>query len=292
MDNSSELTIVVPCFNEQDSLPVFLPELLNYARDRNWKVILTNDGSTDSTENILNRFVSYDNFRIISHKVNKGYGGALKSAIKNADTEFLISIDADGQHYPEDIDLLFKKMKETNADMVVGSRINVKSNDTYRSTGKWLIRKISGLLVKTDVYDINSGMKLYRTDLAQKYMRLCPDTMAFSDIMTLIFLAQKHLVIEEPIRLRERAAGKSTIGLNTAFDTVMEILNIVMLFNPIKIFLPLSIIFFLLGILWGLPIMIAGRGVSVGAGLLILVGVVTFLLGLIAEQLSLLRKRT
>lgn len=291
MNSSSELTIVIPCYNEQDSLQEFLPLLLNHARERNWKVVLTNDGSTDSSEKVLDQFSSHHNFKVVSHKINKGYGGALKSAIKIVDTEYLISIDADGQHYPEDIDLLFKKLKETNADMVVGSRKNVKSNDTYRSTGKWLIRKISRMLVETDVYDINSGMKLYRTDLAQSYISLCPDTMAFSDIMTLIFSAQKHLVIEEPIKIKERIGGKSTIGLNTAFDTVMEILNIVMLFNPIKIFLPLSLIFFFLGILWGLPIIIAGRGVSVGAALLILVGVITFLLGLISEQLSLLRKR-
>src|SRR5262249_31674067 len=112
-----------------------------------------------------------------------------------------------------------------------------------------------------------------------------------SDVITLIFSARKNLVVEQPIRIRERSAGKSTIGINTAFDTLMEVVNIVMLFNPIKIFLPISIIFVVLGIGWGIPIIFAGRGVSVGAALLILMGVMTFLLGLIAEQLSLIRKR-
>ncbi|MEO8666113.1 MAG: glycosyltransferase family 2 protein [Ignavibacteria bacterium] len=293
MSKDPVITIVIPCYNEEESLSVFLPELLKYSREKNYDVIITNDGSTDSSGKILKEFSSNNNnFTLMDHKLNKGYGGALKTAIKNVKTEYFVSIDADGQHYPEDIDQLFNKLKETDADMIVGSRKEIRSNDSYRTTGKWIIRKISGLLVKTDVYDINSGMKLYRTDLAQKYISLCPDTMAFSDIMTLIFSAQKHLVIEVPVRIKERTGGKSTIGLNTAFDTVMEIFNIVMLFNPIKIFLPISLIFFVLGILWGVPIIIAGRGVSVGAALLILMGVITFLLGLIAEQLSLLRKRT
>jgi len=291
MTEEPKITIVIPCYNEEESLPIMLPELLKFSRDRNWNVILTNDGSTDTTGEILNGFSAHNNFTIITHKLNKGYGGALKTAIKNVRTEYLVSMDADGQHYPEDAELLFRKLQETDADMIVGSRKELKSDDTYRSTGKWIIRKISGMLVKNNVYDINSGMKLYNTGLARKYLNLCPDTMAFSDIITLIFSARKHLVLEVPVRIKKRTGGKSTIGINTAFDTVMEVLNIVMLFNPIKIFLPLSLIFFVLGTLWGVPIILAGRGVSVGAALLILMGVITFLLGLIAEQLSLLRKR-
>ena len=290
MSNGSELTIVIPCYNEEASLKMFLPQLLKYASERNYYIIITNDGSTDSSGNILYQFNSYDHFRFINHKINKGYGGALKTAIENVDTEFLVSIDADGQHYLEDIDLLFNAIKETKADMVIGSRKDIKQ-DNYRSAGKWIIRSISKLLVKTNVYDINSGMKLSRTNLTKKYLNLCPDSMAFSDILTLIFSAQKNLVVEVPIRIKNRIAGKSTIGINTALDTVMEVLNIVMLFNPIKIFLPLSLMFFILGIGWGLPIIFAGRGVSVGAALLIIMGVMTFLLGLIAEQLSLLRKK-
>lgn len=286
-----ELTIIIPCFNEEESLPKILPEILDYAMEKNYKVVITNDGSTDSTGKILEQFRN-DNLKIITHKINRGYGGALKSAIKNTDTEFLVSIDADGQHYLEDIELLFKRLKDEGADMIVGGRKGNQSEDAYRTSGKWIIRKISKMLVKTNVYDINSGMKLCRTDIAKQYLNLLPDSMAFSEIMTLIFSAQKNLVIEEPIRIKKRIAGKSTIGINTAFDTVMEVINIVMLFNPIKIFLPVSVIFFLLGLGWGVPIILAGRGVSVGAAMLMIMGVMTFLLGLIAEQLSLLRKKS
>lgn len=290
-DSKGGLTIVIPCFNEEESIKIFLPEVMKLASKNNWEVIVTNDGSTDSSAAALEKLEKeYSSLKIITHNVNKGYGAALKSGILKSNTEFTATMDADGQHYPEDIVNLYAVRNETDADMVIGSRKDAKAGGAYRSFGKWIIRNLSTALAGTGIYDINSGMKLFRTDTAKKMLSLCPDTMAFSNIITLSFAAQKNLVLEHPIGIRERSSGKSTISINTAFDTILEILNIVMLFNPIRIFLPIALIFFFAGLLWGIPIMIAGRGVSVGAGLMMLTGVMIFLLGLIAEQLSHIRK--
>ena len=145
--------------------------------------------------------------------------------------------------------------------------------------------------MKVPVHDINSGMKIYRTDLAKNYIRLAPDTMSYSDIITLIFISNRHLVLEEPIRITPRLKGKSTIGIQTAFQTIMEILNIVTLFSPMKIFLPLAIFCMVAGLAVGIPIAAKGNGVSTGSLLGIFAGIIFFLLGLIAEQLSALRKK-
>jgi len=134
-------------------------------------------------------------------------------------------------------------------------------------------------------------MKIYDTKLAQKYMLLCPDSMAYSDIILLSFVYQKHLVIEENIQIKPRIAGKSTISMATAFETVKEILNIVVLFNPMRVFFPIAVICMSFGILWGLPFLLLGRGVSNGAIITILSGIIFFTLGLIAEQLSLIIKK-
>ena len=290
-DSKGGLTIVIPCFNEDESIKIFLPEVMKLALKNNWEVIVTNDGSTDSSAAALEQLEKeHSILKIITHNVNKGYGAALKSGILKSNTEFTATMDADGQHYPEDLVSLYAVRDETDADMVIGSRKDAKAGGAYRSFGKWIIRNLSTALAGTGIYDINSGMKFFRTDTAKKMLSLCPDTMAFSNIIALSFAAQKNLVIEHPIGLRERTSGKSTISINTAFDTILEILNIVMLFNPIRIFLPIALIFFFAGLLWGIPIMIAGRGVSVGAGLMMLTGVMIFLLGLIAEQLSHIRK--
>jgi len=174
--------------------------------------------------------------------------------------------------------------------MVVGNRIGSQSSGAFRETGKWVIRQIAKFLMPIKIDDINSGLKMYDTRLAQKYIALCPNSMAYSDIITLIFISQKHLVLEEKIEVSKRVAGKSTIGVKTAFQTVIEIINILMLFNPLKIFIPLSISFFLLTTIWELPLLIKGNGLSVGSLFGYVFSFVVFLLGLIAEQLGLIRK--
>ncbi len=289
--NKPQLTVVVPTYNEQENLPKVLPELIRTCKKKNWNLIIANDGSKDKTEEILQGFSDEDEIEIVHNKLNKGYGSAIKLGIINAKTKYIVTIDADGQHYLEDIDKLYSTLTENNADMVIGSRKGEKSANKFRGFGKWIIRSFAKTLMPLPVYDINSGMKLYDADLARKYIHLYPDTMAFSDIITLVFVNNRHLVLEAPIRIKERLGGKSTIGIHTAFETIMEILNIIILFNPMKVFLPISLLFVLLGLGWGIPIMLKGNGVSVGSSFMLITGIITFLLGLIAEQLSAIRNR-
>jgi len=108
--------------------------------------------------------------------------------------------------------------------------------------------------------------------------------MAFSDVITLLFLNQRHLVLEHPIRVKHRATGSSSISTHTAFQTVIEILSVVMLVNPLRIFLPLSIICISVGLLWGIPIMLAQRGVSVGSMLAIVLGALFLFICLICNK--------
>ena len=182
-------------------------------------------------------------------------------------------------------------MIEKDADLIVGSRKgNNKASGWYRELGKSIIRSVARLMMPLTIYDINSGMKMYDTQLAQKYIDICPNSMAFSDIIGLIFIYQRNYVLEVPISIKNRFAGKSTIGVRTAFDTVLEIINIVTLFNPMRIFLPLSIVFTIISIIWEIPIFLKGYGVSTGALLGFISGLLLFLLGLIAEQLGNIRR--
>ncbi len=296
MTEVRQLTVIIPAFNEAENLGIILPPLIALCKLHNWKLIIVNDGSNDNTREILNALLypspagEGPGVRLIHHKLNKGYGAAIKSGICACDTEYCITIDADGQHRIEDIERLFDCLRSKDADMIVGSRKGVRSASYSRGIGKIIIRLIAKILMHVPIQDINSGMKVYRTELAKKYLHLVPDTMSYSDIITLIFINNRHLVLEEPITITPRLKGKSTIRVETAFQTVMEVINIVILFNPAKIFLPLSAIFIIAGIVVGLPILLAGHGVSTGSMLGISAGIFFFLLGLIAEQLSALRK--
>ncbi len=286
MENS--LTIVIPVYNEEESLKLLLPKLTDFCRTNSFQLILVNDGSVDNSRVVLESFCKGCDFaRVISHKVNKGYGGAIKTGIDSSKTKYVITIDADGQHSLEDVAKLHKLITEKDADMIVGSRKG--QSGLYRRLGKSLIRFIAKMLMPLKIRDINSGMKIYNTELAKKYISFCPDSMAYSDIILLTFVNQRYLVIEEPI-ITKRVAGKSTISLRTALETIIEIINIVMLFNPMRIFFPIALINILFGIIWGLPFMIMGHGISNGAIITIITGLLFFALGLIAEQLSMLRK--
>ena len=286
-DNS--LTVVVPVFNEAQSLPTFLPELVGYCHERGFQLIFVDDASTDESASLIQPECNGKMCRLIQHKVNRGYGGALKTGIRNVKTEFIVTMDADGQHRPQDVGKLWESGHLCDADMVVGRRQNGNAG-FYRAFGRRLIRSIAGLLVSLPVKDLNSGMKLYRTRLAQRYLVLCPDSMAFSDIITLVFVHRNNLVTETDIEVRSRFQGSSTITTGTAIDTVFEIINIVALFNPSRIFLPIGGIFVLAGLVWGLPFILKDEGVSVGTMLLLVFGLIFFLVGIIAEQVAQLRR--
>lgn len=292
MPANKTLSIVIPVYNEAKALPLVLADLLAFVNANNYRLVLVNDGSRDESLAIMQQAcVNQPNCTIVNHKVNRGYGGAIKSGVLAAETDYVITIDADGQHYFEDVTRLFENLLATDADMVVGSRKGQKEASAFRGVGKSIIRRVAKVLMPIKIYDINSGMKIYNTELGKKYVKLCPDSMAYSDIIALVFISQRHLVTELPISIKPRAAGESTIGARTAFETVMEILNVVILFNPMRVFLPIAIFFAGAGFIWDLQFLLTGRGLSIGASMLIVSGAIFFSIGLITEQLSHIRKR-
>lgn len=288
---TEELSIIVPFFNEESSLKTVIPSLIRFSSEHNCKVILVNDGSVDDSASVIDSFNLPENFSVVKHKKNRGYGAALKSGIEKAVTEYVITFDADGQHALEDVLNLYNKIVSSDADLVIGSRITNGNADKTKRFGKFIIRNLAKILIQNKIKDLNAGMKIMRASLAKKYIKICPDNFAFSDVITLIFVSEKNEVIEEPVTVLPRENGKSKITFNTAVDTVMEIINITVLFNPLRVFLPLSVFFLLFGVLWSLKIVLEGKGVSVGGSLLIVLGIFSLLIGLIAEQLSFIKKR-
>lgn len=285
----SNLTIVMPAYNEEESLQKILPQWIENCQLNGWELIVVDDGSTDNTKSVLDTFKGTKCLSVYTHKVNKGYGGALKTGISKATTEFVVTVDSDGQHSLRSVEELYKKILENDSDLIIGSR-KTKNPFAIRSIGKSIIRATSRYLLPNKISDLNSGLKIYQTGLAKKYLRVCPDSMAFSDIITLTFLAEKCKVTEYPITVENRIAGKSKITLSSAFDTIMEIINIVVFFNPLRFFIPIAVIFFLVGLLWGIPIVLQGKGVSVGSLLAITLSSIFFVIGLVAEQLSQIRR--
>lgn len=284
------LTIVLPCYNEAENIPSFFPELLTFAQKNNFLVIAVNDGSSDGTAELLAEFANkYPCFTVVTHKLNCGYGAALKTGLLTVKTGFAITIDADGQHRLSDVVKCFECMQDTNADMIVGSRQNNQSG-TCRTLGKILIKLFAKSLLKLPVKDLNSGMKCYRMSEAREYLSLCPDTMAFSDVVLLLMANDRKLVLETPIEVLARTTGKSTIGLKSAINTFSEILNLAVLLRPMTTFFRAGLIFVLLGFGWGIFTYVRSTTITPAGVMMIVFGFMCFALGLIGEQLTKIRK--
>lgn len=284
------LTIVIPAYNEGESLPQVLAALKSFAALNGFKIIIVNDGSTDNTLSIINGFADSELLTVLHHKQNRGYGAAIKTGIRAATTPYVITVDADGQHQAEDILNLYNTIRQTDADLVVGGRTGEKDASFLRAIGKSIIRLFVRVMIKVSIHDINSGMKIYRTPLAQKFIRLAPDTMAFSDIMTISFVYFGCHVLEVPIKINARIAGRSTISYKTAMDTIKEIVFIATVFAPYKFFSFLSGMVLIATLLWGVPFILAGKGFTSGTVSGILVAVLLWSLGVIAHLISGIRK--
>lgn len=284
------LTIVIPSYNEAASLPQVLSGLRSFAVLHGFKLLLVNDGSKDNSKEVLNALADNEVLTVIHHKINKGYGAAIKTGLRASQTTYSITVDADGQHREEDILKLYQTIKSTDADMIVGGRLGQKSASLMRGIGKSVIRLFARMMIKVPVHDINSGMKIYRTELAKKFIRLAPDSMAFSDIMTISFVYFGCHVLEVPISIKSRLAGESTINYKTAMDTIKEILFIATVFAPYKFFSWLAGLVLVATLLWGIPFMLAGKGFTSGTVSGILVSVLLWSLGVIAHLISGIRK--
>ena len=285
------LTIVVPCYNEGESIAVFFPKLLRFAEERNFDVIAVDDGSSDDTRKRIADLAGKSScLRLLVHKRNRGYGAAIKTGLKDVTTPYAITIDADGQHRLEDVEKCFAHIQSADADLVVGSRSNSASGN-YREFGKWLIRAFAGTLLDLPVKDLNSGMKCYRMSEVTPYLELCPDTMAFSDVVLLLMVNDRKLVSEIPIEVAPRIAGTSTIGTRTALVTLAEILNLAILLRPLTTFFRLGVIFVLAGLVWGSCTYARSSNVTSSAVMLVVLGMLSFMLGLLGEQLSQIRRR-
>jgi hypothetical protein len=154
--------------------------------------------------------------------------------------------------------------------------------------GKWLLSVMANYLSRQHIPDLNSGFRLMRREVVLKYMHLCPPGFSFSTTITMAFFNRGYEVAYVPIEVTKRV-GKSTVSVKTGLDTIILILRIATLFDPLRIFIPISVVTALVGVLWGIPYTLLGNGISIGSMLAIVTAMLMFSLGLICDQISQLR---
>jgi glycosyltransferase involved in cell wall biosynthesis len=285
--NLSNVTIIVPCYNEEDNLPRVLPKIIDFIKNFNCNVVLVNDGSKDGTPLIL-QALDNTNIKVISHSKNRGYGAAIKSGILTCSTPYCITIDGDGQHDLNDIPKLLTIMETEQADLVIGNRMG-KGSSAFRNLGKWIIKKLTKTFIEIEISDLNSGMKLYRTKVATSLIKWAPNDMSYSETITLLHSHFRYKVLEQDINIFNREAGQSTINYKTAIRTVKEILFLIINFFPFRFFGLVGILFMTFGALWSIPFLLSGEGLTIGAGFILSFGFLVFIQGIILQTLTRLK---
>jgi glycosyltransferase involved in cell wall biosynthesis len=291
-NNCNGVSIIVPAYNEEEeigsTLQRFLQSLSCVSSCPQYEVIVVDDGSKDKTADIARLF---DDVKVICRPHNMGYGAAIKTGVKSAKYEWILTLDGDGQHRPGDINLFFEAQNE-GYDLIIGSRQQGSHKAWTRQPGKELMRIVANYLADEKIPDVNSGMRLFKKNIFFEFMPLYPNGFSLSTTMTLAFLDDGYSVKFVPITTYKRVGGKSNVHiLRDGFNAIIMIMRAVSLFNPLRVFIPASVICGVFGSSMTLYNIIRyGRVPNTGV-LMLLGALLIFLFGILADQFSLLRRQ-
>jgi glycosyltransferase involved in cell wall biosynthesis len=282
MASRCEISIVIPVFNEAGILAELLDRVQSLKPART-ELIVVDDGSTDgSAEVALNAGAS-----VIRHPYNIGNGAAVKSGIRAARGRLIVLMDGDGQHQPEDIPKLLGEAAKYH--MVVGARAKGSKLRFHRYAANLAYNLLASYVTRFRVQDLTSGFRVLSRHEAHRFIDLLPNTFSYPTTLTLAFLRSGLTVKYVPIKTLYRA-GQSKISLVTdGIRFLLIITKIATLFSPFRVFLPVSIFFFLAGMSNYLyTYLTQGRFTNMSVFMLT-TAVIIFMLGLVSEQIALLR---
>jgi glycosyltransferase involved in cell wall biosynthesis len=247
------------------------------------EVLVIDDGSSDETGERARAAGA----RVIRHPYNKGNGAAVKTGIRHASGEYILIVDADGQHPPEDACRITARLGEY--DLVVGARAPSTQSTPGRRGGNALLNALASYLTGRTIPDLTSGFRGARTECLREFLHLLPNGFSTPTTTTLAFIRAGYNVAFEPIDARTRTGHSKIRFARDGAEFLLILLKIITIFSPLRIFVPLSLVSFAVGVVYGLWNFASYGRIPNGAVLLILFAVIVFLVGLVSEQVSALR---
>lgn len=280
------LSVVIPAYNEAEGIRRTLDKIGAAGLFEQYEFIVIDDGSTDATAAIASEYP----LRLIRHGANKGYGAALKTGVRKANGQKVVFMDSDGQHDPSFLPRMAELLEQF--DMVIGERTAESFQVKNRKGGKKLIRFVGELLVEQKLPDFNSGFRGFSRNLILSMLHLMPNGFSFSTTSTLAFLKEGYTIGTFPIHVSERVGRASTVKfLKDGPKTFLLLFRLTMLFNPLKIFFPVSLLLFVGGLAWGIHGYVMFMRFPNTASLLVMGSMFLFFIGLLADQISVMNRR-
>jgi glycosyltransferase involved in cell wall biosynthesis len=275
------VTILLPAYNEEQAIAKTVQQIKELHPD--FEVLVIDDGSTDSTM----QAAMDAGANVWPHPYNIGNGAAIKTGLRMAQGDWVIMMDADGQHKPEDIaGLLEFKGK---FDMVVGARSRESITSLHRDVANKLYNWFASYVTKFEIKDLTSGFRLMKKEVACQYIYLLPNTFSYPSTLTMAYLRSGRSLKYVPIQTLSRK-GKSKIKLLSDGTRFLLIISkVATLFSPLRVFLPISSFLFICGLCYYFYTFVtAGRFTNMSA-LLFSSSLIIFMMGLVSEQISQMR---
>ncbi|HWM03166.1 MAG TPA: glycosyltransferase family 2 protein [Actinophytocola sp.] len=256
-ENTLDATVVLPCYNEQEHVLDEIKRICGAmdASGMSYEVLVIDDKSTDSTLKVLEEALpQFPNMRLMPFRRNGGSGTARRIGTREAYGRIVVWTDADMTYPNERIPEFIQYLHDNpDIDQVVGARTSEQgTHKMLRVPAKWTIRKIAELLAGTKIPDLNSGLRAFRREVSLPYLRLLPPGFSCVTTITMSFLSNQHTVDYLAIDYAKRAGVSKFHFVKDAYRYILQVLRMVMYFNPIKVLMPLALTMFVLG---------AGKGV-------------------------------
>jgi len=280
--DSMRVSVVMPAYNEEAIIDTILSQVEQQPQVD--EIVVVDDGSTDQTVRIVRQ---HTRVRLVQHPYNIGNGAAVKSGIRAATGDVILLMDGDGQHPPAEIPNLLKHLEFY--DMVVGARGTGTQAHWHRNIANWLFNTYASYIVGHPVADLTSGFRAVKANIARSFMYLLPNGYSYPTTLTIALFRAGYAVKYQPFASPSRIGQSKIRPLRDGFRFVLTLTRLATLFVPLKIFLPISLLFLLSGGTYTVGKLIIDSRFSGFGGLVFSIGVLIFLLGLISEQIALLR---
>jgi len=275
----SKVSIILPAHNEAVSLSKLLPQLISLYPD--FEIIVVNDGSFDDTEKVVRNSAATP----ISHPYCIGNGAAIKSGARAASGDVLVFMDADGQHDPADVSRLVEQLDQ-GYDMVVGARSRGSKQSFARLAANFIYNRFASLMTGFPILDLTSGFRAVRASRFKKFLYLLPNGFSYPTTITMAFFRSGYSVCYIPIQSAARIGSSKIRLLHDGLRFSVIILRIGALFSPMRLFFPISFALFGAGLGYYFYTYIFFSRFTNMSALLLTSSLLTFLIGIVSEQIS------